>query len=106
MTALTLHDTGLELHAVPDPRFVGDPPVWLVTLRPPVPRHPLGPFSLIPEDRFYREALAARLAPGDRPAALRLLNRLAGMRPAVPSDGVPRDSRLGGLLTLRGSSWG
>ncbi len=73
----TLRDTGLELQAVPDPRFIGDPPVYLVTVRPPAPRVPLGPFSLIPEDPFYRDALAGRLDPDDRPAVLRLLQRLA-----------------------------
>lgn len=74
---LTLRDTGLELHAVPDPRFVGDPPVYLVTVRPPAPRAPLGPWSLIPADPSYRDALAGRLEPEDRPAVLRLLQRLA-----------------------------
>lgn len=74
---LNLHDAGLVLHAVPDPRFLGDPPVYLVTLRPPAPRHPVGPFSLIPADPFYRNAMAARLEVSDRPAALRLLARLA-----------------------------
>lgn len=86
---LTLHGTGLKLHAVPDPRFLVDPPVYLVTLRPPAPPAPLGPWSLIPGGPFYRDALAARLERADRPAAVRLLNRLAGMRPADGAERAP-----------------
>lgn len=66
-------DRGPNGLSTPDPGC----PVILLTVAPPSPRLPVGPYSCLIADPFYRLALAARLETGDRREGLRALDALA-----------------------------